>query len=120
MIGSLLLKAMNNTVKTSGDVEAKLHQPFLAALPVLLGNGKQNIARAVLDQPRGLYEESIRTASTGVLLSAIDTTRPIVVVTSSVREEGKSTFAMNLAFSQAKTKRVLLIEGDMRRPCFPK
>ena len=120
VIGSLLLKALNNTVKTSGDVEAKLHQPFLAALPVLLGNGKQNIARAVLDHPHGLFAESIRTASTGVLLSALDTTRPIVVVTSSVREEGKSTFAMNLAFSQAKTKRVLLIEGDMRRPCFAK
>ena len=118
VISSLLLKALNNTVKTSGDVEAKLHQPFLAALPVLLG--KQNIARAVLDQPHGLFAESIRTASTGVLLSALDTTRPIVVVTSSVREEGKSTFAMNLAFSQAKTKRVLLIEGDMRRPCFGK
>ena len=120
VIGSLLLKALNNTVKTSGDVEAKLHQPFLAALPALLGNGKQNIARAVLDQPHGLFAESIRTASTGVLLSALDTPRPIVVVTSSVREEGKSTFAMNLAFSQAKTKRVLLIEGDMRRPCFAK
>jgi polysaccharide biosynthesis transport protein len=120
VIGSLLLKALNNTVRTSGDVEAKLHQPFLAALPVLLGNGRQNIARAVLDHPHGLFAESIRTASTGVLLSALDTTRPIVVVTSSVREEGKSTFAMNLAFSQAKTKRVLLIEGDMRRPCFAK
>ena len=121
VIGSLLLKALNNTVKTSGDVEAKLHQPFLAALPALLGNGKQNIARAVLDHPHGLFAESIRTASTGVLLSsALDTTRPIVVVTSSVREEGKSTFAMNLAFSQAKTKRVLLIEADMRRPCFAK
>jgi polysaccharide biosynthesis transport protein len=37
-----------------------------------------------------------------------------------VLDEGKSTFAINLAFSQAKTKRVLLIEGDMRRPCFGK
>jgi succinoglycan biosynthesis transport protein ExoP len=120
VIGSLLLKALNNTVRTSGDVEAKLHQRFLAALPVVLGNGKQNIARAVLDHPHGLFAESIRTASTGVLLSALHTTRPIVVVTSSVRAEGKSTFAMNLAFSQAKTKRVLLIEGDMRRPCFAK
>ncbi|MGH8627203.1 MAG: GumC family protein, partial [Gammaproteobacteria bacterium] len=120
VIGSLLLKVLNNTVKTSGDVEAKLHQPFLAALPVVPGKAKQNVARAVLDHPYGPFAESIRTASTGVLLSALDTPRKIVVVTSSVREEGKSTFAMNLAFSQAKAKRVLLIEGDMRRPCFAK
>jgi polysaccharide biosynthesis transport protein len=120
VIGSLLLKTLNNTVKTSGDVEVRLHQPFLAALPVLPGKAKKNIARAVLDDPHGLFAESIRTASTGVLLSALDTPRKIVVVTSSVRGEGKSTFAMNMAFSHAKTKRVLLIEGDMRRPCFAK
>ncbi|MGH8590175.1 MAG: GumC family protein, partial [Gammaproteobacteria bacterium] len=120
VIGSLLLKALNNAVRTSGDVEAKLHQPFLAALPVLSGKAKQDVARAVLDQPHGLFAESIRTASTGMLLSTLDTPRKIVVVTSSVREEGKSTFAMNLAFSQAKAKRVLLIEADMRRPCFAK
>ena len=35
-------------------------------------------------------------------------------------EEGKSSFAINFAHSQAKTKRVLLIEGDMRRPSFDK
>ena len=120
VIGSLLLKALNNTVKTSGDVEGKLHQPFLAALPVLPGKDKKNFGRAVLDHPHDLFAESIRTASTRLLLSALDTSGKIVVVTSSVHQEGKSTFAINLAFSQAKTKRVLLIEGDMRRPCFGK
>ncbi|MBA3494710.1 MAG: polysaccharide biosynthesis tyrosine autokinase [Gammaproteobacteria bacterium] len=120
VIGSLLLKALNNTIRTSGDVEWKLHQPFLAALPVLPGKDKVNFGRAVLDHPHDLFAESIRTASTGLLLSALDTSGKIVVVTSSVHQEGKSTFAINLAFSQAKTKRVLLIEGDMRRPCFGK
>jgi Putative periplasmic protein kinase ArgK and related GTPases of G3E family len=58
--------------------------------------------------------------STEVLLSALKTPRKIVTITSCVLDEGKSTFAINFAFSQAKTKRVLLIEGDMRRPCFDK
>jgi len=120
VLGSILLSALNNSVKTSGDVKGKLHQPFLAALPVLPGKDKKNFARAVLDHPHDLFAESIRTASTRLLLSPLDTSGKIVVVTSSVHQEGKSTFAINLAFSQAKTQRVLLIEGDMRRPCFGK
>lgn len=120
IIVALLLKRLDNTVKTRDDVEHKLHQPFLAALPVLQGKWKTNAARAVLESPHDVYAECIRTASTGILLSALDTPNKIVAITSSVPGEGKSTFSMNLAFSQAKSQRVLLIEGDMRRPCFAK
>ncbi|MGH9959745.1 MAG: GumC family protein, partial [Pyrinomonadaceae bacterium] len=120
MVGSLLLKTLNNTVKTSGEVEGKLHQPFLAAVPLLPRKEKKNFARKALNRSHDLFAESIRTASIGVVLSALDTPRKIVVVTSSAPEDGKSTFAINLAFSLAKAKRVILIEGDMRRPCFAK
>lgn len=117
---ALLLKRLDNTVKTRDDVEYKLRQPLLAALPILHGKWKTNAARAVLENQHDVYAESIRTASTGILLSALDIENKIVVITSSVPGEGKSTFSMNLAFSLAKSQRVLLIEGDMRRPCFAK
>jgi len=118
MIGALLLYRLHNTLKTDEDVETKLHWPLLAALPILPRTSRKSRGQAVLDRPNDLYAESIRMASASVLLSALDTPHKIVIVTSSVLDEGKSTFAINLAFSQAKTKRVLLIEGDMRRPCF--
>ena len=116
--GAVLLKRLNNTIETSEDVEQRLRQPFLAALPVLRGKGKKNFSRIVLEQPKDQYAESVRTVSTGVLLSALYTPNMIIAVSSSVAAEGKSTFAINLALSQSKFKNVILIEGDMRRPCF--
>jgi capsular exopolysaccharide synthesis family protein len=50
------------------------------------------------------------------LLSAIDCPNKVIVVTSSIPGEGKSTFAINLALAHAQTKKVLLIDSDMRRP----
>ena len=120
MIGAVLLYRLNNTLQTSEDVEKKLHRPLLTALPILPKRNKKNRGQTVLDQPHELYAESIRVASTEVMLSGVKTPRKIVTITSCVLAEGKSTFAINFAFSQAKTKRVLLIEGDMRRPCFDK
>jgi capsular exopolysaccharide synthesis family protein len=40
----------------------------------------------------------------------------VMLITSSIVGEGKSTVAMNLALAFAKVERVLLIDGDMRRP----
>ena len=118
--GSVLLYRVNNTFKTDEDVQRALGQPLLAALPTLPRTSRKRRGRVVLDRPHDLYAESIRIASTSVLLSALETPHKIVTVTSSVLDEGKSTFSINLAFSQAKSKRVLLVEGDMRRPCFGK
>ena len=120
VLGAVLLHRTNNTLQTSEDVEQKLNWPILAALPILPRRKNKNRGQAVLDEPHHLYAELIRVASTEVLLSSLNTPRKIVTITSCVLDEGKSTFAINFAHSQAKTKRVLLIEGDMRRPSFDK
>lgn len=112
---AVLLERLDNTIKTSEDVESKLHVPVLTTVPLVAG--KKNAAKlAYLADPKSVFSESIRTARTGVLLSGIDTEHKILVVTSSVPNEGKTTFAMSLAFAHAQTKRVLLIDADMRRP----
>ncbi len=116
---AILLDRLDNTVKTSDDVENKLRVPVLTSVPLISGR-KDAVKLAYLSDPKSVFSESIRSARTGVLLSGIDAEHKVLIVTSSVPNEGKTTFAMSLAFAHAQTKRVLLIDADMRRPSIAK
>jgi succinoglycan biosynthesis transport protein ExoP len=115
---ALLRELLDNTLKTSEDVEVRLKQPLLTVLPMLSKNEIERSVsgRLVSDAPNSLYSEGIRTARTGVLLSSVDLPTRTLIVTSSVPGEGKTTFSCNLAMAHALTKKTLLIDGDMRRP----
>jgi len=119
---SLLLDRLDNTIKTTEDVEAKLKTPLLTTLPLLdkADTDRLSSSRLFVDHPESIYSEAIRTARTGVLLSAIDVPNRILLVTSSLPGEGKTTFSINLALAHAQTKRTLLIDADMRRPSVAK
>ena len=71
-----------------------------------------------LTQPESLAAEKFRYL--GVRMRQLQQSRPIkkVLITSTVAEEGKSMVSTNLAGVLARRKRqkVLLIEGDLRRP----
>lgn len=116
VFGALGLSRLDNTIKTSLDVEGKLQQPFLTALPQLRWGEARMVSRAAVDDPHGMFAEAIRTAATGIMLSAIDSPHKIVTVTSSLPDEGKTTVSINLALSLARAHSVVLIEADMRKP----
>lgn len=120
IIVALLLERLDNTIKSVDDIEEKLGQPMLTMLPTLSGKAAKSVGRHYLDEPKSVFSEGIRTARTGVLLSAIDTPNKSLLVTSSVPYEGKTTFAINLALAHAQTKKVLLIDADLRRPSLVK
>jgi exopolysaccharide transport family protein len=122
MMIALMLDLLDNTLKRTEDVETRLKQPILTVLPQL---SKEELDRKVsgtqvLFAPNSIYSEAIRSARTGVLLSSVDLPKRILVVTSSVPGEGKTTFSANLALSHASTKKTLLIDADMRRPSLGK
>jgi len=115
---ALLRDVLDNTIKNTDDVETRLKLPLLTVLPML---SKKEAIRAisghqVVDFPNSLYSEAIRTARTGVLLSSVDVTSRVLVVTSTVPNEGKTTFSSNLALAHAFTQKTLLIDADLRRP----
>jgi succinoglycan biosynthesis transport protein ExoP len=119
-LAAILLSRLNNSVKTTSDVESKLRQPFLAALPVIGMLQRKSAGRMVLEYPQELFAEGVRTAGTGIMLSVLDSPRKIIAVTSSVPGEGKSTFSINFGLSQANSRKTLLVEADLRKPSIGK
>jgi capsular exopolysaccharide synthesis family protein len=113
---ALLLERLDNTVKSSHEVENRLGVPALGVLNITKVKSGTQLERAFLDDPQTSFSEAIRTIRSGVMLSAIDSPRKIVLVTSSIPEEGKTTVASNLAFALGQVKKTLLIDADMRRP----
>lgn len=115
-LASMLMDRLDNTFKGAEDVETRLKQPVLTALPQVPVLERGGIARLFLQDAHSQYAEAIRTARTGVLLSKLDTPHKVLLITSTLPGEGKTTVAINLALAHAQTKRTLLIDCDMRRP----
>lgn len=117
-----VLDYLDSTLHTVADVERRLGVDVLGTVQILeQPSGKPLIpARAFLEDPNSVFSESIRTARTAVLLSAIDDPHRVVMITSTLPGEGKTTIATNLAFALGQMKKVLLIDGDLRRPSLAK
>ena len=131
---ALFLEYLDDTVKTSSEVERELRLPALAVIPMtgkttgqrLLpwtrmrqtsnGNGS-NGELLIYTEGRSVQGEAYRHLRTSVLLSTPGRAPKTLLVTSSVPAEGKTTTVVNVATVLAQTgARVLVIDADMRRP----
>jgi len=119
---ALLLDRLSNTLNSTSAVEHRLGVPALGVLQLIkgiggLGKKKGFVSElAFFNDSQSAFSEAVRTIRTSVLMSALDEKSKVVVVTSSVPEEGKTTVSYNLACALGQVKKVLLIDADMRRP----
>ncbi|MBC8057730.1 MAG: hypothetical protein H7Y61_14240, partial [Rhizobiales bacterium] len=108
-LASILRDKFSNTLQGSEEAESRLHHPVLAALPAVRESDAPGLTRSFLDNPRSHHADGIRNARTSMLLSKFVVAHKVILVTSALSGEGKTTFCTNLAFAHAQTKRTLLI-----------
>jgi capsular exopolysaccharide synthesis family protein len=115
---ALLLDRLSNTLNSTADVENRLYMPALGVLQKIKGFGKKGFISelAFFNDTQSTFAEAVRTVRTSILMSSLDEPHKVVVITSSVPEEGKTTLSFNLACALGQVKKVLLVDGDLRRP----
>lgn len=75
----------------------------------------------VQEKPKSPISEAYRTLRTNLQFASFDKEMKVIVITSSGPQEGKSTTVSNLALAFAETsKKVLLVDCDLRRPTIHK
>ncbi len=121
LLGSLLailLERLDRGLRSAREVEAALGLTTLGLVPrVDRLRRKQRPHQYLREKPLSSYAEAIRGVLTALKLSNPQSPPRVLLVTSSLPEEGKTTFAVSLASLVARSqKRVLLIDLDLRHP----
>lgn len=121
LLGSLmavLLERLDRGLRSAREVESALGLTTLGLVPrVDRLRRKQRPHQYLREKPLSSYAEAIRGVLTALRLSNPQNPPRVLLVTSSLPEEGKTTFAVSLASLVARSqKRVLLIDLDLRHP----
>ncbi len=131
---ALMREYLDNTVKTPDDVETLSRLPSLAVVPQFTGsngsgkrtgllqgfssNGHDKRIELVAQHlPKSQMSEAFRALRTSILLSQADHPPQVILVTSALPREGKTTAAANLAVTLAQLgDRTVLVDADLRKP----
>ena len=112
-------EAMQNTFRSSEELAETAGMRVLGTIPRIPARKRRMVVDYILSKPASNAAEAIRNLRTSLMLSNVDQPPQIILSTSSVPSEGKTTLSILLAHNLAALgKRVLLVEGDMRRRVF--
>lgn len=120
-------EVMDSTIRTPEQVEAVAGLPAIGIVPDLAaGHGWRAPLRmpkppdlhcSLLDSPSSQFAESYRALRTALLFSNGEVPPRVILVTSALPQEGKTTVSLNAAIALAcQRAKVLLIDADLRQP----
>ena len=113
-----LFEKLNNTFRHEQDVEDSTGVTVLASLPRFGRRSRRSQVLAyVRDKPTSALAEGIRNLRTALFLSNIDKPPKVVMITSSLAAEAKSTTCLLLAeMTTLMGRRAIIVDCDIRRP----
>lgn len=114
---ALVLERLDNGFRTSGQLEKAVGLPHLATLPIVPNEGKAGAQDYILTKPLSSFAEGLRSLRTALALSDVDNPPKVILFTSSLPSEGKSTSAVSFARAAALAgSKVIVVDCDLRRP----
>jgi polysaccharide biosynthesis transport protein len=118
---AFLLEYLEDGFATIEQVEQTLQLPVLAMVPQLADRERRiqghlvPIPEYIAHKPLSRFGESVRSVRVSTQLSGADQQPRLMMVTSAIPSEGKTTIALSLAFSAALShQRVLVMDCDLR------
>lgn len=128
---ALLRRALRTRLTSTADVAEITDLPILGEVasithakqqknpkePRRNGRSQRSLPAVVIANPAGQEAESLRSIAASLRFVGIGASRKVLLVTSSVEQEGKTSVSIGLSIMLAQSGyRTLLIEADLRRP----
>ena len=117
MFFAFAAEALDSQLRSPEQIERALGVPTFAMVPELNGDDQESPHRYQLEHPRSSYAESIHDLHVELVLQTRSKGGLVVVLTSALPGEGKTTLTLCLATASAKVgRKAVAIELDIRRP----
>jgi len=115
----MLLEQLDNAFRSPEQMESALGLVTFGTIPLVKGfrKNRADVLEYVREKPTSGLAEACRSMRVSLMLSNVDNPPEVVLVTSSLPSEGKSTTAILLAHAIASQgKKVVIVDCDQRRP----